>query len=277
MPFTLGLTTLLTIIFYLLFAVHGTATRQERRGGVFCLASIATLTFASSTLFPWYKIANIVPPVGFFTKILQFPWRLNNLTVLLAAWLLCLLAGKLTQARQKYVIMGIVCVGLLQALEFNSKPLIEIPNMFVSERGDSMIIVQGEYLPAGADIADYVNSLTPGERADIHDTWRKYNRITVSLTNNSNNSDFIEVPLINYPGYRAVDLNTGTRLAVSDGASKRVKVEIPSGYFGTFTVHVVSPWYWRVAEIISAATVIGLAVWWWRRRRIPPLDFHDRE
>jgi hypothetical protein len=155
-----------------------------------------------------------------------------------------------------------VIIGILQALDFNSRILVEKTPLFVSEVLDSKLdSASGEYLPANADTADYIDALTLGETSEIHEASRYYNSLTVSLSNHSADSDFIEVPLINYPGYRAVDVDTGIRLNISDGKSKRVKVEIPGDYSGTFTVRFVSPWYWRAAEAISLVTVVALVGW----------------
>jgi hypothetical protein len=258
MPFALGTTILLVLLSSFLF--KGTATKQEKNREIFCWVAIALLIIATSTLCPWERMARVFPPLGFFARTMQVTWRFNTLTALFAIWLLCLTANKLKGARQKCVIIGIVAIGMLQALDFSSKILVERGHYFVSEVGDYRLdnILLAEYVPANANLDDYVNALTPGEWSEIHDSSREYNRITVSATNYSNGSDFIEVPLINYPGYRAVDLDTGARLAVSDGASKRVKVEIPGGYSGSFVVRFVSPWYWRLAEAVSVLTVVVL-------------------
>jgi hypothetical protein len=238
----------------------GNGSKQKKREEAFCLTAIVILIFAASTLCPWEKIASYIPPISSFYNAIQFPWRFNALTAVFAAWLLCLLGNKLTQARQKYVIIGIVVISVLQAADFTSKIMVEERPIFMAEIPDYRFnIMNAEYLPAGTERSDYNRFEITGEALSVHELSRVYNKLTYSLTNNSNDSDFIEVPLINYPGYRAIDANTGTRLKVSDGNSKSVKVEIPGNYSGTFTVRFVSPWYWRVAEAISLLTLLALS------------------
>jgi hypothetical protein len=117
-----------------------------------------------------------------------------------------------------------------------------------------------DYLPARANTDDYVNTLTLGQSTEILTASRHYNSVKVSVSNSSSASDFIEVPLINYPGYRAVDVNSGAQLNISDGRSKRVRVEIPGNYSGAIAVRFVSPWYWRLAEVTSLMTAMAL-IW----------------
>ncbi|MDR0219968.1 MAG: hypothetical protein LBI54_01010 [Lachnospiraceae bacterium] len=263
----LGLMPLLVFVLCLLF--RGTATKQEKRREAFCLASLALLVFATSTLCPWDRLEIAFPPFAFFARILQFPWRLNALTAFFAAWLLCFLANKLPLTKRRVVVIALVVFSLFEAWDLHSKILQDRERIYVSElTGKHLTVAMGEYLPAGADVADYVNTLTVGERSELHDSWRRYNNITVSVTNHSGGSDYLEVPLINYPGYRAVDVDTGARLSVSNGQSARVQVELPGGYSGTFEVRFVPPWYWRVAEAVSVLTVTALVVvWWWQRRK----------
>ncbi|MDR0220989.1 MAG: hypothetical protein LBI54_06260 [Lachnospiraceae bacterium] len=258
--YNMGLMPLLIFMLCLLF--RGAATKQEKKREAFCLVSIAVLVFATTPLFPWDRLEMLFPPFAFFAKTLQFPWRLNAFTAFFAAWLLCFLAGKLTLTKQRIVVIAIVVFGFLEAWDLNSKILLAREHIFVYEPiGKFLTVAMGEFLPAGADTADYVNALTTGEMLEVTGSWRQYNKITVSLINYSNQSDFIEVPLINYPGYRAVDLETGARLNVSDGLSSRVKVEVPGSYSGSFVVRFVSPWYWRLAEAVSVLTIVVLAAW----------------
>jgi hypothetical protein len=268
MLFTLSLTSLLTIIFCLLF--KGSSTKQDKNREAFCLMTIAILIFAASTLCPWDKLAAIIPAFAYIAATLQYPFRLNSLTILFAAWLLCILANKLKETRQRYIVCGIVIVGILQAFYFNSNSLNVLGAIFVSEITDSQLSVQGgEYLPADHHLYDYdyTNNLSFSENLSIHEASRRYNSFMVSLSNNSNTPDFIKIPLINYPGYRAVDVDTGMRLKVSEDLPLQVNVEIPASYDGIFEVRFVSPWYWRVAEAVSVLATVGLAGWYFHSRK----------
>jgi hypothetical protein len=264
MPMSLGLSPLLVMFFCLLFALQGTASKRAKKREAFFFVAIVILIFAASTLFPWESFGLLIPPTAFFVRIFQFPWRGNTLVVLFAGALLCSTASKLTETMRRYILIIVAVVAVGQAVDFNSKLLAEKdPAVFYPEALVRYLYFP-DYLPAGANPDDYVNALTLGQSTEIFETSRYYNSVKVSVANSSSASDFLEIPLINYPGYRAVDVNSGTQLNISDGRSKRVRVEIPGDYSGVFTVRFVSPWYWRLAEAISVATALFLLCWYFR-------------
>jgi len=77
----------------------------------------------------------------------------------------------------------------------------------------------------------------------------------------------VDVPLLFYKGYQARDTNSGESLMITQGENGKVRVTLPAGYAGAFSVSFVSPWYWRAAEIISllCVLVLGASVLWRRR------------
>lgn len=46
------------------------------------------------------------------------------------------------------------------------------------------------------------------------------------------------------------------------GENNTVHVKVPAGYEGKIYTTFVSPWYWRLAEAVSLASGVGLAVWY---------------
>lgn len=60
-----------------------------------------------------------------------------------------------------------------------------------------------------------------------------------------------------YKGYQAV-MDNGEQLQLLPGSL--VSVSVPAGYTGTIRIGFHEPWYWRVSEIISLLTVIGIAL-----------------
>ena len=56
-------------------------------------------------------------------------------------------------------------------------------------------------------------------------------------------------------------------MACYDGENHAVFVEVPAGYTGIISVEFVSPWYWRVAEIINVLGVIGILICYRRDKK----------
>jgi len=71
------------------------------------------------------------------------------------------------------------------------------------------------------------------------------------------NEGYIELPLLYYKGYQAVETG-GKTLDVVCGDNNVVRVIVPSGFQGIIEVDFESPWYWRLAEVISAGMLAVL-------------------
>jgi hypothetical protein len=260
LPLSLGLTTLLILVCSFLF--KRSENDKERRQEAFCLALMGLLMFIASVSFPWVKSLKVLPWLNSILGNIRLSWRLNTILAVLAVWLFCLVANKLNHTAKRWFVAGVAIVGVIQMLDFNSLILARRGLWFVSEMSGGYFYQSGgESLPAandGIELSDYRDRLTVGESLQVSSWSREYNRITVSVANESGHSDELEVPLLLYPGYRAVDSGTNQQLVISHGASSRIKVEIPASYSGTFEVAFHSPWYWRVAELVSLAFVVFL-------------------
>ena len=79
---------------------------------------------------------------------------------------------------------------------------------------------------------------------------------------------WIELPMLYYKGYRAEDVVTGEVFETLQGNSGDVRVILPAGYDGSVHVWYNGMWYWRVCEVISLLTVIGIIFFWKRKRKI---------
>ena len=73
------------------------------------------------------------------------------------------------------------------------------------------------------------------------------------------NDGQVEIPRFNYKGYKAFD-DSGLRYAISDGDNNCISVGIPGGFSGEITVDFYEPFYWRIAEIISAFSAVVLII-----------------
>ena len=76
----------------------------------------------------------------------------------------------------------------------------------------------------------------------------------------------VELPIFNYKGWHVRD-EQGTDYVLEDGTQDLIAVALPDGFAGTLTATFQSPWYWRVAEVISLLTLFG-TVWvvHWKRK-----------
>ena len=75
--------------------------------------------------------------------------------------------------------------------------------------------------------------------------------------NHTSERQFIEVPLMMYPGYQAVD-SAGNELDVTYGADKVVSVLVPPWFNDEIRIRFAGKIYWKAAAIISFVTVLLL-------------------
>ena len=90
---------------------------------------------------------------------------------------------------------------------------------------------------------------------------------TVSCTVSAQAPDaHIEFPLLYYKHYQCIDTSTRQRLTVCAGTNNMVRVMLPEGYSGSIRVSFVEPWFWRLAEAVSALAWIGVCFALYRTR-----------
>lgn len=256
MPSTLGLI-FLVILFAAIFLIScRNKAFQEKKQFKLCFILTGIFMWLCTKDFPYDWIAKQAKIGRLLVRSLQFPMRFLAILSLLCTWMLVLvLMQNKTDVLKKGLFEVFVAVILLsESVTFMS----EVLNSFEAEvikdgRVISSFTVEGgEYLYAGADTNDYVDEITEiGDGVAIESAEKGSLRLELRVTNSSSEEQTLELPLINYKGYQAVDTDTGKRLYLSDGSSHRINLHLPSEYSGNILVKFVAPWYWRAAEIIS--------------------------
>ena len=84
---------------------------------------------------------------------------------------------------------------------------------------------------------------------------KEYLHMWVQCTNNSDETGYIELPLLHYTGYHAYVTSTGKELLTEKGTNNVIRVWIPEAFDSEIEVKFVSPVHWRISEFITYA-------WW---------------
>jgi hypothetical protein len=236
-----------------------------------CIAALV-LFVLTLNIFPWDKIQAtskiIMPLIG----SIEYPHRFQ-------AWL--------------YTFTCVVIGYLIKYVKDNNyrfaKYLI-ITSVFIYIVTGSIFLINTNYTGTSqillANPEAMGNGYTPGNQYMKYGTdpdLNKYNRFEVGdgilikekekgalsaeilCENNSGKDSWIEVPLNAYKGYKAYSGNE--ELEIVEGYNNVIRVIVPSDFSGRITIKFCSPWYWRVGEIISAITIIGLLVYAFVRLR----------
>lgn len=240
------------------------------------LALCLLAMWMSTTSFPWDWLANKLPQkiVDILLKP-QFSWRYLAVAVVLAG-VISVLALRLTEELAPRLARGVavalVAATLLYAGAFYrdyaySKETITL--ISTETVTDFPYETMGyDYLPAGADLAtfDRVQATTRDE--DVTAVW--LGQGNVECQNDTDSTAEVELPLLAYQHYTARDAATGELLPLTENEQHCLRVTLPAGYRGTVQVRYMPPFAWRIAELVTLATALGLAGWAvqeYRRRR----------
>ncbi len=269
-PVGIGLVLIMGLALFLILWFSGAFRQSVWKGMTFAkvtaLSGVLLLCMSLNT-FPWDRIQSLYPAAAALVSSLQFPNRfLGWGTVCLVMIFGCCL-WYLEEKNVQWYRMALLLAFLglttsdLYLLDFvnSDQDYFELYN----EEGMGFGYLSGaEYLLQGTDERRLTfEKPVPGEHVELYDYEKNGLRAELRCANRSEEESFVDLPLLLYKGYRAVDLDTGQRLPVLFGDNNKVRVQLPAGFEGAVQVRFVSPLYWRISEGISAITVLIMLVY----------------
>jgi hypothetical protein len=278
LPLTLGFSGLLilAITFVVITEKYSQKLRQV-------LLVILVLTFISlwlcTNLFPYRFLS--VHLSGFYKilKAIQFPWRFLTIAVitttcLFVISLMCFSNG--IGKKRTYMIGAVICTfAIIQAVSFTGQYISEI-NAIKDDRlslvgmPDTFRESGGEYLLENTTLKSLLNSAlkcSDPEKTSAEITSRKGLTIQSEVENKTSGTVFVDYPLLNYKGYKAVDAKNNI-LKTVNGDNNSVRVIIPADYSGLVTVFFSAPISWEIAYGCSLVYFIYFIYRIFRGRRI---------
>lgn len=252
-----------------------THTKEERKHSSFGLiiftfiCSVLTI-YMTSYLFPWNAISNSCGFGASLVSSLQFPWRFLSLSTLFLTVCLCQVLKNMAERQKEnstlpFTPIAIIVLCLCTLISsgwyyysylYNGTPY----RVYETYELPSYQIYTCEYLPANTELYNTVyERYHTSTGINIISRVKEGTSMTLQIQNTGADG-FLEVPLLNYKGYTAIDCETNSKLAVSNGYNNCVRIEIPSGFDSTIEVGFSEPVYWRIAEIISILTAAFLAI-----------------
>ena len=277
MPLTVGTVLGFGVLLFVLCLADPALRRAEpgaTRLGGWTLGFGALAIWMASTLFPWYTIYLNVEWLSKLLGKLQFAWRFLGLaTILLAVCACCALAvlrrGKTSWLRPAAVLLVLLTVIPAGFLTYEVSRNSEVVNYQSLAAIDNLAeqVGGGEYMPYG--MADgslnawEVTEPTFDDALTVSDYTFGTLEASFACTNASDQEATAVLPLFSYPGYR-LTAGDGATLGEQDGL---IAVTLPAGYSGTIQVKFVGFWFWRLADLISLAGIVGTAVFCRRRGR----------
>ena len=220
----------------------------------------------SSAYFPWSIFAGD-NAVSNIMRAVQYPSR--YLLLQTVCWNVCgiytlrQLGAKLEGNKQViYSIGTLVIVGTLALAQTG------VFMYTLSNRNRTIQVVEGHesiadalYLQVGTDTENLATTAAPiDSEAKVKDLGYKGKWRYISIENQEESNADILVPVFNYKYIKAFDSN-GNELALQQGDNNQYKLSVAAGFNDTVKVGFVEPLAWRLSEVITFITIVGLIIW----------------
>ncbi len=199
-------------------------------------------------------------------SIIQFPWRYLIIAVICGSFTtieaLNIISDVLGERNMNRIGLIIAVFTLVSAGYFYSNYMYTLNNsIYYSEYNcNSRKIGTHEYLPNYADecTADSVDIIYDSGSLEVYDYAYEGKGVTGFNVVNTSAESSITLPIYYYKGYIAYDSVNGQNFCVMDAPRKTITVIIPEGYSGRINVRFKAPVSWRVAEVISFVSLLGI-------------------
>ena len=251
-PVEIGLPLLAGVLLALHECLSRGKTQKKRRVlGLILLGGAAALL--CTTLSPWSALSSLT---GGLSDVIQFPWRLLMVVdvcfALAAGWGFSLLD---TQDRQVSCVAALALAAIC-AMPMLAQETLSLDYLRYGETVSSQIVYDDYTLP-GTDIDD---TLQKGivSTGDVLLGEPIKTGTTLRVDVNAQSDAVLTLPLFAYDGYAAqID---GEAAALGVGENNRLTVMLPAGTQGELHVGYAGSPLWRIADGISLAALIGMAV-----------------
>ncbi len=281
MPMGIGFPLLVVLIIwlYLLFAKGKRLVTEEKLSGQDYVTGIIAAILAviamymSTSLFPWDRIHSMNPLFRSLVSSLQFPYRFLMVATVL---LICVagVVGKYVENQSDRLTRlgyyGILVIFTVTTSVYLLTDILYTGSFMKVYTASGMgygYVSGAEYLPYETDQQYLIPGVPTGsDNIEVEGYESGALAWEVNCYNQSAEEGNLRLPLLYYKGYQAVDEDTGEKMVTYAGDNNAVCVEVPSGYSGIINVKFVSPWYWRLSEIINVLAIIGMVVGYKRHK-----------
>lgn len=222
------------------------------------------LLLMSLNSFPWDKIQNLHPVSASLVSSLQFPNRFlgwgTACLVIVCGFLLWYWKGRRSVLFPMSIL--VLVIGIATSYIFLMDSVDREQEYFDLYNQESMgfgYISGAEYLIEGTDQTQltFADPKT-AENVTIFSYQKKGLHAELECMNTANYTSYIELPILLYKGYRAIDRTTNTPLVIDDSENHKLRLWLPADYEGNISIDFVEPLHWRLGELISLLTIVGL-------------------
>ena len=230
--------------------------RGNRKIAISFAFSVFSLWVASN-LFPWNRVADS-SKIGNLLAQVQFPWRYIGLAIIFLTVLLgfeAIAYLKQNAERASWVLTALTIASICFSFGFLSRYCDYTYTNLPLNTCDLYLydVEVGEYLPPeyyeGFNLYPETDSA-----AEVKILSRDGTRMKVYCETGAFETNVV-LPVFRYKYYRITD-EDGKTIQQSDYSTKKLSFLLPANYSGTISVQFDPPWYWHVAELVSAISLV---------------------
>ena len=237
---------------------------REQKIGLWSTGIGLAACWASTNTFPWGLVGALPGKISGILLAIQFPWRYLTLAaILLTIATLCAVSLLRPKKLARPLAVLLLSASLLGVGFFYREYLPSESGEYVGDSGELIYVdhlvtnvawyYDKLYLPIGAketrDGFVIEKKVTTAEVEQIEKTEKG---VILQYTAGMGEDGIIELPLLYYPVY-GIKEGAGTLFKTENGM---LGIQVPAGSSGTIRVAVQEPLRWRLAELVSAVTVL---------------------
>lgn len=245
-----------------------TGSFKEKTGAylrIFVLSILFVALSLNSTFY--FFLMDKMPLMYKLLGNMQFPWHFLDVSCGMVVFWFAITMGKLLRYEDKSLKGTIAMVSLVLLCVVQSEVLLGD----VIREGNPITSFDSNYLRepfyVEFSIKDVDTGLTSmyqdmvlpeGTEATASVTRKNGTTIYVQADNPTGDVVVAEAPLWGYRHYAVKTKGAKLRCYMAD--DKKLAVEIPAGFSGSFKIYFREPWFWRLAELVSLITLAYLLV-----------------
>ena len=237
---------------------------REQKIGLWSTGIGLAACWASTNTFPWGLVGALPGKISGILLAIQFPWRYLTLAaILLTLATLCAVSLLRPKKLARPLAVLLLSASLLGVGFFYREYLPSESGEYVGDSGELIYVdhlvtnvawyYDKLYLPISAkETRDGFVIEKKATTAEVEQIEKTENGVILQYTAGMGEDGIIELPLLYYPVY-GIKEGAGTLFKTENGM---LGIQVPAGSSGTIRVAVQEPLRWRLAELVSAVTVL---------------------
>ncbi len=268
LPFALGGGFLVSILFFIMHCLSKDKKSKKniKIASGFLIFGLL-LTFMTTIHFPWSSFQYMHRIFNMLISNIQFPWRLLGIAVLFFSFFACIVVDmieKKDKERGYFAFILILVFGIISSGYYLSDRIDDNFTFYIQNKDDlnTFKVAEGEYLPVNAKV-DHIqlNQVRYSGNINNFKMMKEYLKIEMYCENSGDSVEYIDLPLLFYRGYQAVNAEDGTKLPTTDNGEGYLRVSIPIQFKGNIVVNYEKMWYWKLSELISLFGSAGMLLY----------------